>query len=361
MAEPKILLEDVGPNGNIEVIVEDDGLSTYLYWNPAAPTQKRMRAVWLRNAGAAPAEIDGDAMKAGRAPQLPAKFCKFPLGGQPALSAAELRLSWTEDGSGVFLLERDELLACVPTWIQSEEGFSRDVTKDAPVGFALTPERLADAKARLTRAEAFWARWSGPAPWTELGSAIDATLKASLGEPKKSFNIRRDSWPPCELRSFELDGDVTTTVGVSIQPQPFVEAQVGELAAQLRHIEFGVAVHKDVPESLATVLRQKLSGLSGYPWANLTWLGNGHTMPSDAFGPQSPFQAVLFLMAPPGAPKIALPRVDGEPVNLLWLVPITNNERAFARKNGSAALVERMKAAGVTWMFKDRPEVSLSI
>ena len=184
-------------------------------------------------------------------------------------------------------------------------------------------------------------------------------MNASLGAPKKSFTVRRDSWPPCELRAFELGGDVTTTVGMSIQPQPFVEAQVGELAKMLRRIELGVAVHKDVPESLATVLRQFLSGQARYPWNSLNWLGNGHTMPCDAFGAKSPFQAVLFLIAPPGGPKVALPSVDGEPVNLLWLVPITNNERAFARKNGSAALVERMKSAGVTWMFKPRDEVPL--
>ncbi|HEX8916757.1 MAG TPA: suppressor of fused domain protein [Humisphaera sp.] len=54
----------------------------------------------------------------------------------------------------------------------------------------------------------------------------------------------------------------------------------------------------------------------------------------------------------------AAPACRGDPVTLLWAVPITEGERALARSAGRAALTERLAAAGATWVHRDRTPVA---
>lgn len=362
MGDTKLLLQEASPNGNVEAVVEDDGRATYLYWNPAPQTGLTMRAVWLRNAGPAPADFDTEGMKDGRAPQLPAKLCKFPLGGQPSLRGEDLHVVWTEDGAGLFLLERGELLAAVPFWSDVQfGGFSRDAAGDSPLAATLGPERLAEAQARLQRAEAFWAHWQKAEAWPQVRDPQYAALEAALGKPTGSFSISSEPWPPRALAAFAKDGwTAAVTVGAGLRAQPGVDRDAGALAPKLRRIELGFCADL----GLANEELRRMWGFVGtqvdYPWAVLRWLGNGHTLACDvAPGGPDKFPAVVLLTSPADVPNLVLPPIDGEPVNLLWIVPITANERAWARTHGSAALAAKLAAAGVGWVFRDRPEVPL--
>lgn len=361
MSEPKILLQEVSPNGNVETVVEDDGRTTYLYWNPAPQTGLTMRAVWLRNAGAAPGAFDTAGMQSGNAPMLPAKFSKFPLGGQPGLRAEDLRVVWTDDGSGLFLLERGELLACVPTWSDVEfGGLSRDAASDSPLAATLTGERLDEARSRLARAESFWAHWQKPEAWPLIRDPQYAALEAVLGKPEGSFPIAPDPWPPRALAAFAKEGwAAAVTIGVGLRPQPGVDRDAGELAPRLRRIELGFAADLALSNDGIRKMWGYLALQADYPWSVLRWLGNGHTLDCDVV-PAPGFPAVLLLSGPAGAPKIALPSIEDEPVNLLWLIPITANERAHAKQHGSASLAQKLAAAGVGWVFRERAEVPLS-
>lgn len=51
--------------------------------------------------------------------------------------------------------------------------------------------------------------------------------------------------------------------------------------------------------------------------------------------------------------------VEGDPVQFLWHVPISDKEREFKIKNGSNALIDRMEAVQLPWIFdeKDRPSL----
>ena len=49
-----------------------------------------------------------------------------------------------------------------------------------------------------------------------------------------------------------------------------------------------------------------------------------------------------------------LPDFRGDSVTLLWMMPITEEERAFATTNGSPALLERLARAGRGWMLSRR-------
>ena len=98
-----------------------------------------------------------------------------------------------------------------------------------------------------------------------------------------------------------------------------------------------------------------LSGQTNLPWNRHTWLGEGHTIPCDALSrarQDSAFTAVLLVRRPTGAPVIELPDFRGDPVSLLWAVPITEPERALAMDSGSAALLERLDRAGAGWMHR---------
>ena len=49
-------------------------------------------------------------------------------------------------------------------------------------------------------------------------------------------------------------------------------------------------------------------------------------------------------------PDVTLPKFRGDPINSLWMIPITEKERQFAETNGSSELVNRLERAGVNWV-----------
>jgi hypothetical protein len=70
------------------------------------------------------------------------------------------------------------------------------------------------------------------------------------------------------------------------------------------------------------------------------------------------FTAMLFQREPLGAPKVLLPPLRGDPVNVLWLLPITESERATAMGQGSAKLAELLAKAGHGFVHRDRESVA---
>lgn len=60
------------------------------------------------------------------------------------------------------------------------------------------------------------------------------------------------------------------------------------------------------------------------------------------------------LLRPAGAPSVAMPDFRGDPVNILWMLPITGAERDLAMSQGSEALAKRLASAGHGWIHRDR-------
>lgn len=97
-----------------------------------------------------------------------------------------------------------------------------------------------------------------------------------------------------------------------------------------------------------------ISAQSDLPWTQFTWLGNSHTIACDGLpgGEADGFASVLLLASPAGMPKFALPRIRGDDVFVLWLVPITEAQRLLAVREGSAVLAARLWSRGVTWAHR---------
>jgi hypothetical protein len=150
---------------------------------------------------------------------------------------------------------------------------------------------------------------------------------------------------------------VAVTCGVGLRPMPRAEQAEGAP----RRVELALAMATSLFEPRADRLLQYLGAQATLPWDQLTWLGPGHTLgcevvPSSASGIR--FEALLMVEDALGAPPVALPPYRGDPVRLLWLVPITTSERALAARERSAALLERLGRAGHGVVHRDRGPVA---
>ena len=112
---PEVLLVAVGPNGNIQAVVEADENVCYFYLFGAEGIDFGMRSVWVRNHSQAPVTLDVAHMKEGGPPKNPAAHCRHPE-GLPPLRKEHLRVVWLPEGDGAALYESDELLA-IQVWL----------------------------------------------------------------------------------------------------------------------------------------------------------------------------------------------------------------------------------------------------
>jgi len=366
MSEAKILLEEQGPNGNIKAIVEDDGRSVHLYLEGTEESGFGVRSCWVRNRKAAPAMLEVERMQAGLPPMLQAKHCVDPEAGLP-LNPKKLELLWFEEGDAVALLEDGDVLAVIPPWsgIQGFAGYARDCALEGilcePLGSPAHDHH--GIFARMARAARFWASWDHN-PWPGIQQGIMEALEGALGSHKRYFSTDPERWPPRSLTLFEPAGAKgMVTAGMSLRPQPRAD-RISDDPAGIRRIELGLAIDEALVPDPLTPLLSYVNGQATLPWDRYTCLAEGHTIGAAGVIPVGPsgrsFSRVVLWRDPPGAPAIALPPFQQDPVKLLWMVPITEEEGLFAETHGGPLLLERLREAGVSWIHRDRQEVDLS-
>jgi hypothetical protein len=87
-----------------------------------------------------------------------------------------------------------------------------------------------------------------------------------------------------------------------------------------------------------------LNRVAHYPFDRKTWLGQGHTMDTgDVSLLEDPGMHSLLFIPAPLMPDRSLPealQIDGDPVGVLWIVPITARECRLAREEGIDPLIE---------------------
>jgi hypothetical protein len=351
-----VLTESTSPNGNVHALVEQYDDCCYLYLHSAPETELPLRSCWVRNLVPAPQVLDVARMRAGNAPMLPAGACAHPQGAA-RLRRDDLEIIWLEEGDAAALLERGEILAIVPVWagVEGFEGYARDCTAQGPLCWPLGDASTNVLFDRVARARQWWASWDQENPWRAVQDGNIEALERALGKHTNYDAIDGGNWPPKAMLRFKVDGGVAVaTCGVGIRPQPTVEMTV-EDPSGLRRIELGMAVDDATFAACGEGVTGYISGQTGLPWHRHTWLGEGHTIPCDAFAKSpadSSFNAILLTGCPRGAPAVALPSFRGDPVNLLWAVPITQPERDYAMAKGSAALLERLNRTGPSWIHR---------
>ena len=336
-------------------MVEYDGATStaYLYDQSAV-----IAAVWIANHVPAPAAADPAPAAAGQAPVMPAGHTKHPA-GLPVLDRRVLRALWFEEGDGVAVIEGGRLLAVIPGWAalsRGMPGYSREVIGQTPFAWALD-DAMEGLGPRADRATAFW-RWrAGEGAWAGFQKTVLGHLLHRLGPGSRYWDVSGGKQPlagvserpPTRDRPFT----VLTTIGMSCQRMPVVEQYAEDPTAAAR-IELALATTMPSPDAARIFL-----WLAHYPWRAVTWFGAGHTVrwyhePS-TFPLGGGNTGVLLLDDPAQLPGPEVPDLSGftfggDPVRWLWVLPISERERLFAKDRGSPSLVTNLAAQRRSWV-----------
>jgi hypothetical protein len=186
-------------------------------------------------------------------------------------------------------------------------------------------------------------KWDGNELWPSIQSSQLSQLEQVFGRHDRYYAIDNDQWPPKAMTRFAWrDRTILVTVGVALRPQPNVE-MLTETPERLRRIELGAVLPGSWSEKAVQGFASYISGQSNLPWTKYTWLGPGHTIACESW--QNPdHTAALLQYEHAGASQIALERFLGDPVNVLWFVPISEDERQVAISQGSERLKSGLSA-----------------
>lgn len=345
MSEPSILLEDTSPNGNVTAIVEQDDRVVFFYLVREIQGERDLRPCWVRNLIKAPDYLDVAHMHEGLPPLMPRAHCAHSEGA-PRLDASSLRLVWSEEGDAAALYEGRDLLCIIPSWggVGGFKGYARDCVGESSIAWELGDRQTNACVARYELASDYWKSWDEENTWPDYRDQMLDVLGTHWGEHSRYFAIDGNCWPPKALALFNCDTQsLLVTIGVSMRAQPGVELHTDEPEAY-RRFELGVSCDSTTVDSDVKQIAAYVSGQTGLPWAHNTWLGHGHTLPSDVFANLSHGRMPCALLSTrhPEVPEFALPLFRNDPVNLLWMIPITEKERRFAVKHGSIPLTEAL-------------------
>src|SRR5262245_2212807 len=336
------LLAEVNPNGNIQAVVESDDHACYFHLFAAPATQLGMKSVWVRNHTRAPEAYEVERLRSGLPSRNPALHCHHAA-GQIVLAPQDLRVVWLPEGNGAALYERDDILAIIPPWSGTKgfHGYARDNIGRGPVAWELGPSNALCE--RFKQAQSYWRKWQDKEFWPSVQSSQISQLERVFGRHTKYYAIDGGKWPPKAMVRFaRKDRTILVTVGVALRPQPNVEMAT-ETPEQLRRIELGAVLPGNWSEDAIQGFGRYVSGQTDLPWTDYTWLGPGHTLGCDSW--QNKDHTIALLQHQhSGAPRIALDGLLGDPVNVLWFIPISEDERQIAIDQGSAHLASRLPA-----------------
>ena len=371
--DAEVILFETSPYGNVDAIIQHDGRVVFLYLNEHTTDQVSAnqsvanpgnrfgtRAVWVRNLVEGPYVLNEDEARSGLPPLMPRTHCVDPK-PQPLPAAENLRVVWLEEGNGAALVESDpntnadQILAVIPPWsgLEGFHGYAAGCAAESPLAWPLPDNPK--LQQRLAAADQFWnACQSDNHPFAKLQtevlnayrSAFSISQTSSIQNQETYFSIDGGKFPPKGLVQFKIDASgetnqeitktpslVIATVGLSLCPQPAVELFTDD-PNMYRRIELAIALTDNQASDPALVdgVTRQLSSLAGYPWSHFTWLGPGHTCGlGGAIAGCEIARLVHDRQADTAKPELApvpMPSFRGDPVNLLWLIPLTTDNQA---------------------------------
>ena len=359
MANAQIVFEELGPNGNVKAVVKQDRRAAYFYLQFNSELNRKECWCWIRNFWRGPRTYSDEVFEKGRLPMLPVKNSAHAWGSK-RFDVKSLRVVWFEAGDGAALLEYDQVLAIIPWWSGTDgfHGYARDCTLKSPCCWPLeTPEGqmlLQD----IERADQWWKSWTPELiPYKQLESQNLTAYQQHLGNDFQSRLILADDWAPRSTLQFSHDvGTIFTTIGMALKPLPCVPT-TDKSTSPTKRVELAIAISRLFYDHEVAQLADQLSRFTAYPWLNYTSLKHGDFVPfqspdGELFEMEFPW--VFLTTQPCDGPRISLPDFRGDHVELLWMIPLTDNEREIIRNDSIDEIHERLSREEDSWVHQDR-------
>jgi hypothetical protein len=346
--DPETLLFQTSPIGNIDAIVQHDGRCVYFFLNenPNSASGKPKfgtRCVWVQNLERGPLVFNQSELEKGIPTILP-RTLTVDREGLPNLSPEKIHVVWLEEGNAAALVkidssnEIDRVLAVIPPWSGRDgfHGYAAQCGAENEVCWPMPQNEM--LQRRIANANSFWQSFESNAnPFAtlqpeQLGyyrDRFESEEETSLADTSSSnyFSIDGGKFPPRGLLQIKQpDSVLLLTVAMSLLPQPLVELSTDQ-PSRFRRIELGLRIPNPLAsESIVDQARAKLSQLAAYPWSHFTWLGSGHSCNlSGIFDDREHAMLIddALIRDDSTSPP---PPFRNDPVNLLWLAPVTQQQ-----------------------------------
>ncbi len=365
LEDPVVLLFQSSPYGTLDAIVQHDNQAVYFYLNQPVSTESSQRpafgtrACWVRNLAQGPLVVNETQMRQGISPMLPRNLCTH-RDGQTLPLSENLRIVWFEEGNGAALIEalpdkEPVILAVIPPWsgLEGFHGYAHECAVESPLCWPMPDNPK--LRQRIDKADEFWQAWqqqltndrdskdsneSSNTPFAEFQPLLlNHFDRHFLTEPENTkrdyFSIGENYFPPCGIVRYSNSTEtIIATVGMSVCPQPAVEL-FSETPGLYRRIELAIKLTRQQAEDpethnkLIELATARLSGLANYPWNQFTWLGPGHTCAFSGVVPgcNSALLVHQTQYLPDQQTSETIRTFRDDPVNILWMVPITESQQ----------------------------------
>lgn len=365
LEDPVVLLFQSSPYGTLDAIVQHDNQAVYFYLNQPVATESAQRpafgtrACWVRNLALGPLVVNETQMRQGISPMLPRNLCTH-RGGQTLPLSENLRIVWFEEGNGAALIEslpdqEPVILAVIPPWsgLEGFHGYAHECAVESPLCWPMPDNPK--LRQRIDKADEFWQAWkqqltndrhsndsneSSSTPFAEFQPLLlNHFDRHFLTEPENTkreyFSIGENYFPPCGIVRYSNSTEtIIATVGMSVCPQPAVEL-FSETPGLYRRIELAIKLthqlgnDSETHNKLIKLATARLSGLANYPWSQFTWLGPGHTCAFSGVVPgcNSALLVHQTQYLPDQQTSETIQTFRDDPVNVLWMVPITESQQ----------------------------------
>jgi hypothetical protein len=367
MTQSKIIYQETNPYSSFTAFLEEDERTTYLYLQCENNPEWGIKSLWIRNHIPAPKVRDEDDFRRGLAPILLQEEV-FQSEGLPSLAGEDIHFIWTEEGDGVFLFVNEEMEAFLPAWsgVQGFHGYSRGAKESAITASPLGDPNTGVLYDRMTASRSYWEFRAKENSWSEIQKKRLEYLELHFGPHEKYWSADGGKFPKLGIASFRPQiypgVKVFATIGMSAQNQPGVELFHKDFE-RFSRVELLLAFQIPENSDRSEEWVQHLIGeMIKFPWNTGKWFGHGHTLGMNRRDPDQLYlnftssvlrnlSAPEYYYLPGRVPKLSdLISENGQPVNFLAILPITEEEKLLIQTEGSRKFFDQMDNENLSWI-----------
>ncbi|MGL5784908.1 MAG: suppressor of fused domain protein [Alphaproteobacteria bacterium] len=351
--DDSILLTSQSPICPLAVFVEEGDVATYMYLLDMKKAESGkdnpvITSAWVRNhVESTSFDLDLDSSRQGLAPLMPkGSICSLDTS---RMDPSALECVWFEDGRGVALLEKGDIVCIMPPWVDdTHPPYARDCVKPNDFLVPLAPDD--PLITTVQKAQGFKAFILADSELEAFGNGRLDLLEDRLGECQKSYAFERDL--PTINRVFQFEqGDVvyliTATMSLHMQPGLGLKVNAPE---NFRRVEIGFALDRAYFETYESEIVGLMTYFAVYPWHECAWFVHDDTIQCfEGFSKKELFPFGVFVHGKEigGLFDIPFPDFRGDPVNVLWLVPISRETFLLIRDMGAHAFFSKYQGFSV--------------